>query len=78
MTTYGKDPRETAYVGNPHEFTVAVDADGFYLENEFGEEAQENVRFLTRETAKGMIHWLIDNWEPRDPPGWEGGFAKNH
>ena len=18
------------------------------------------------------------NWEPPDPPGWEGGFAKNH
>jgi hypothetical protein len=19
-----------------------------------------------------------DNWEPPDPPGWEGGFAANH
>jgi hypothetical protein len=20
----------------------------------------------------------IDNYEPPDPPGWEGGFAENH
>lgn len=21
---------------------------------------------------------LDPNWEPADPPGWEGGFADNH
>jgi hypothetical protein len=24
------------------------------------------------------INAAIDNYEPPDPPGWEGGFAENH
>lgn len=65
--------------GDPREFRVAADKDGFYLLNEYDEEAEAGgVRYLTKETAKGRIHWLVDNWEPRDPPGWEGGFADNH
>lgn len=31
--------------------------------------------------AKGWAAWLAkraDNQEPRDPEGWEGGFAPNH
>jgi hypothetical protein len=24
------------------------------------------------------IRAAIDNYEPPDPPGWEGGFASNH
>lgn len=55
--------------GDPREFTVSVDRDGFYLVNEFGEEAEVGgIRYLTRETAKGRIHWLVDNDEPRDTP----------
>ena len=24
------------------------------------------------------LDWHDDNYEPPDPPGWEGGFADNH
>ena len=27
---------------------------------------------------KRAIQKATGNWEPRDPPGWEGGFAENH
>lgn len=28
---------------------------------------------------RGEPCWLEDeNYEPSDPPGWEGGFAENH
>ena len=30
-------------------------------------------------SAQGLGHSRnCSNWEPPDPPGWEGGFARNH
>lgn len=28
--------------------------------------------------AKKAVTEFDDNYEPPDPPGWEGGFAENH
>ena len=33
---------------------------------------------LIQQTIEGWIAYEKNNYEPPDPPGWEGGFAENH
>ena len=33
---------------------------------------------LIQQTIEAYIAHEQDNYEPLDPPGWEGGFAPNH
>lgn len=76
-------------MSNPYEWHVASDKEGFFVEDEFGEEVGTWINgyyvahrwqdFKTAQAAcNDMIKEAIDNYEPPDPPGWEGGFAKNH
>lgn len=34
--------------------------------------------FNSAAEAFAALNTLITNYEPPDPPGWEGGFAENH
>lgn len=34
--------------------------------------------FATKDRAAAHLQHIIDNYEPPNPPGWEGGFADNH
>ena len=33
---------------------------------------------LIQRTIEDFITYEQSNYEPPDPPGWEGGFAENH
>jgi hypothetical protein len=33
---------------------------------------------IIQSTVEDFIEYERANTEPRDPPGWEGGFAPNH
>lgn len=37
--------------------------------------AMGEIEMQNYQTAIQMVE---GNWEPADPPGWEGGFAENH
>lgn len=76
-------------MNNPYEWHIASDREGFFIENEYGEEvipgflppnAQWRCQSYARAQVvlKEMIAEAIENYEPPDPPGWEGGFADNH
>lgn len=64
------DPRGEWFVGH--------DEDGFFVSNEYGEHLADGRRFACFFDAVEHINKLIENYEPADPPGWEGGFAENH
>ena len=36
------------------------------------------VNYIRGETLIFCSETCKQNWEPPDPPGWEGGFADNH
>jgi hypothetical protein len=38
----------------------------------------EALAALIQQTIEDFIKYEKDNYEPPDPPGWEGGFADNH
>lgn len=38
----------------------------------------EELAVLIRQTVTDYIATEQSNYEPPDPPGWEGGFADNH
>ena len=67
---------------DPRTFRILGDHDGvsgggcFWIEDEYGESQSEN--FGSRLAAQRYLDDLISNYEPPDPPGWEGGFAENH
>lgn len=77
-------------MSNPHEWHIVTDREGFFIEDEYGEEV--NPPFLTGTHAQwrcqsyAQAHQVLyetisdalDNQEPKDPPGFEGGFADNH
>jgi hypothetical protein len=76
-------------MSDPHEWHVASDKEGFFIEDEYGEEviptwlpATAGWRCQSMKTANYVRSMLIaeavDNYEPPDPPGWEGGFAEDH
>jgi hypothetical protein len=53
---------------------------GYWIIDGFGEEVAGP--FTARADAERKLDELArahaDNYEPPDPPGWEGGFADNH
>lgn len=80
-------------MSDPHEWHIAQDKEGFFIEDEYGEEVLPH--FMDRiswpdagwrcqsyktaqEALDKTIQDALDNYEPPDPPGWEGGFAGNH
>lgn len=75
---------------DPRTFEIKQDREGFFIEDEWGEEAEgfyclgswTSPRHSSLESAKEalakMVAEYLDNYEPPDPPGWEGGFAENH
>ncbi len=78
-------------MSNPHEWHIASDKEGFFIEDEYGEEIIPHVlpwtpgigwRSQSYEVIKQVLHdeikHVIDNYEPPDPPGFEGGFAEDH
>lgn len=66
------DPRTFRILGDSGDYNGGC----FWLEDEHGESQSTN--FSSRLTAQRHLDWLIENYEPPDPPGWEGGFADNH
>jgi hypothetical protein len=83
-------------MSNPHEWRIASDKEGFFIEDEFGEEIlppwlpmSTNLvsgeitswRCQSMATAESVLALVVkdalDNYEPPDSPGWEGGFAEN-
>ena len=51
------------------------------LEDELGLFTEKNNVALAREIQEAIEAWIMDardNYEPRDPPGFEAGFAENH
>ncbi len=76
-------------MSDPHEWHIASDREGFFIEDEYGEEVTPPwLAFPAAWRTKGYdtaqkvlaetIADAIENYEPPDPPGWEGGFAENH
>lgn len=77
-------------MSDPHEWHVAQDSEGFFIEDEYGEEINPiwvvgltaGWRCQSYAKAEEVLHYMVqlelDNQEPPDPPGWEGGFADNH
>ena len=64
---------------NPYEYKVSSDRDGFWIEDEFGEDVTPSRRYLTAAAAKKMITYLIAEYEPPETgDAWDGGFANNH
>ncbi len=66
------DPRTFRILGDRGDFNGGC----FWIEDEYGESQSEN--FGSRIAAQRRLDEMIDNYEPPDPPGWEGGFAENH
>ncbi len=61
------------------EFEILLDTLGYYITDEYGgEHPYPWARFPTHADAQTEVEWLIANYEPPSPPGWEGGFAANH
>lgn len=76
-------------MNSPYEWHIASDKEGFYIEDEYGEEVTPHWlpptagwRCQCAKTAGAVLNdeiaYALDNYEPPDPPGWEGGFADNH
>jgi hypothetical protein len=42
------------------------------------ERRKDELAALIQSTIEGWIEHEQSNYEPPDPPGWEGGFAENH
>lgn len=52
-----------------------------FLEDEphlWNDRRVEELAILIQKTIEGYIAHENSNYEPPDPPGWEGGFADNH
>ncbi len=64
------------------EFQISSDRLGFYIEDQYGEDQTPSWRGQTIATAQRKLdevkHDYLANYEPPNPPGWEGGFAANH
>ena len=66
-------------MSNPHEYKVSTDKDGFWIEDEFGEDVTPTQRYLSYDRAKQAIAKLIEDYEPPETgDAWTGGFADNH
>lgn len=65
---------------DPRTFHVMADSDGFYIEDDYGDEVgKEHTRYPSRRAAELAILDMIDNWEPPElGDAWTGGFAENH
>lgn len=50
---------------------------GYYITAPEYEEIMDGP-FATLSDAEKAFHEYTENYEPHDPPGWEGGFAENH
>lgn len=50
---------------------------GYYITDPAYDHIEEGP-FATLRDAEAALHAIEDNYEPPDPPGWEGGFAENH
>lgn len=75
----------TGHRDDPRTFHVSQDREGFFIEDDYGEEVEHwptwvapSYRFTSYDNAKKEIASMVDNYEPDDPPGWEAGFAENH
>jgi hypothetical protein len=77
-------------MSDPHEWTIQQDRDGFYLEDEYGDQPDgfyclgrfHAYRYDSYKDAKIARQEHIDNYEPptgtaQDAPDF-AGFAKNH
>jgi hypothetical protein len=52
-----------------------------FLSDEPALDTTDRVEKLASEIQQAIEDWIAsekDNYEPPDPPGWEGGFAENH
>lgn len=65
-------------MSNPREWHLATDSLWFFVMDEYGEDLTPEWRGQSWATAQRKLKEMADNYEPRDPPGWEGGFAPNH
>lgn len=72
------------YRCDPQEWTIESDRDGFFLMNEFGEEAEYPSICYTsfaaaREALDKIIRADLDAYDGApDGDAWSGGFAENH
>lgn len=80
-------------MSDPHEWHIANDKEGFFIEDEYGEEIAPpwlpptaGWRCTSMDTARSVLHLVITdalaNYEPSDADligdAWSGGFAENH
>lgn len=70
---------------DPRTFHIGNDKEGFFIEDDDGEEVTHwqnwpapSRRFSSCRAAEQELTSMVNNWEPPDGPGWEGGFAANH
>lgn len=67
---------------DPRTFHVDHDGESFFIGDDYDDEFMPTARFSTREQAEAaldaMVEDFLKNYEPPDPPGWEGGFGENH
>ena len=67
---------------DPRTFRVEPDKEGFMIINDYGEDMEPKRRWHSYNAAQAslsdMVAEWLENYEPPDPPGWEGGFAENH
>lgn len=52
-----------------------------FLADEPSLDTLDKVHHLALHIQQAVEDWIAherDNYEPPDPPGWEGGFAENH
>jgi hypothetical protein len=62
------------------DITIQNGRDGWYLVDGYGEEhggPYTEIADAKRQLAE-LERAHAENYEPPDPPGWEGGFAPNH
>ena len=57
------------------DFAEAILEEESYLNTE---ERRSTLTLFIRSAIADFIECERDNYEPPDPPGWEGGFADNH
>jgi hypothetical protein len=66
-------------MSNPYEYKVSSDRDGFWIEDEFGEDVTPTRRYPSWGRAMKAIAQMIEDYEPSETgDAWTGGFANNH
>lgn len=79
----------TGHRDDPRTFHIEQDHEGWFIADDYDEEVEDwhtwpapVLRMTSYRNAEEqlslMVSEYLENYEPRDPPGFEGGFAANH